>query len=255
MISARTIQISIIGAIMLLRFAIESAMAITVSGNEVLSVFDGSYSYIEAHDASVTNIMSGGDVSWFSGFDYSTVNTETGSNVNHLGLTNFASATVNGGDLSYLQLYGQGSANIYGDANISYLEVYDSSTANIYDGTLSWVILSNLSAVSLYNGDIGRIIIDDTSVANLYVSNYSYSYGTSSGILSGQWRDGSDFIMQLKRGPFLSPELQPPPILGTNVFVHTVPLPASIFLFSSGLASLFFFRTKLLRPSEVGQSD
>lgn len=238
MVFAKTILIPAIGIVMVLKCATGSAAAITIGGNDVLNVFDRSYSDIYAHDTSTANIMLGGNVLWYVGYDYSIVNVEAGSVASRLELTNYASATVTGGDINYLLLYGQSSANLYNNADVGYLWMHDSSAANIYDGTVSWVILSNSSSANLYNGDISWLVIDETSVADLYVSNYSYSVN---GILSGQWRDGTNFSMWLRKGPYLSPQQQPPPVLGNDFFVHTVPLPLPAFLFVSGLVSLLFY--------------
>lgn len=180
-----------------------------------LFLFFTSYTYAASVTGSGVLDVTGSDV-WIDSHDQSTVNVWPGSTI------------------SYLDSYNQSHANVYG-GDISWLRMHDSSTANIYDGTPHWIILTEFAKANVYKGGISWLILDGTSTADIYVSNYSYSVN---GILSGQWSDGTNFSFWLQNGP-LGSQISPA-VLGSNVFIHTVPVPTSLVLLMSGIFLLGF---------------
>lgn len=131
---------------------ISNAYGLAIYGTDMVDV-TGAESDVTAFDSSVVNIEQGSDVAYIYGLDNSTIN-------------------VNGGTISWLELYGSSQANISSSEPLAWLKLYENSTANIsFISDLSW------------------LIVGDDSVVNIFGTDFSYSNGH----LSGIWGNGLSF--------------------------------------------------------------
>ncbi|OZG74547.1 hypothetical protein BTA51_05995 [Hahella sp. CCB-MM4] len=138
----------------------------TIAGNHAeitnARIFDNAYfeaasgSKIEtvyANENSDIKVAAGSEIKAVLAGDNSTTTVQTGSNVTTISGYKQSTIDVFGGDISWLQLYGQSSANLF------------------YADDLSWLVLN------------------DDSQVNIYGKEFNYSDGH----LSGVWENGESF--------------------------------------------------------------
>ncbi|MEL0584240.1 MAG: hypothetical protein AAES65_05075 [Candidatus Thiodiazotropha sp. (ex. Lucinoma kazani)] len=145
-----------------------------------------------------------------------------------------AQSTVNFTDYSrtaWMNAYDQSTVNAMSSGEIGWLQMYDSSTANIYSGNYSWINLFGNSTANIY-GDFYTSIFQVGLDAQVNIFGQYLEY--RDGRVFGQAANGNYFNFDLV---IFDPtgNIQGYP---TNVTLNSVPLPAPLVLFVSGLIVL-----------------
>lgn len=147
-----------------------------------------------------------------------------------LNMTNYSRA-------AHINAYDQSTVNVYDAGDISFLNMHNASTANIYSGNFSWVFLYDDSQANIYGLNTSWFLLGLNSHATIYGQNLNYSNGHVSGMSLDGYYFGFD-VLNIDAGGMI---LQGAP---TNITLSAVPLPASLFLFISGLVFLFKYSHK-----------
>ena len=164
--------------------------------------------------------MSGGGV-WGGGLnalDQSTINISggyaSGASVGENAIINISdNANVHG-------INSYGTLNVYG-GTIGQLYSWEYSTVNIYDGAIGSLVPQDSSTLNLHGGLITYLIAGSTTNIfgyDLTKTNTGGTYGY--GQVTGFWRDGSSFIIEL-RGP--------------GTYINLIPEPTTLLLLCSGI--------------------
>jgi hypothetical protein len=138
----------------------------------------------------------------------------------------------NGVGASFIDAYEQSTINANEAGRISWLNMRDNSTANIYSGDYSWIRLFDNSTANLF-GDMTTswFLMEPDTQVNVFGSYLDYSNGRVTGMAT----DGGYYSIGLLavdiNGNFLE-------AFPTNVTLNSVPLPAPLVLFFSGLVVL-----------------
>ncbi|MCU7893024.1 MAG: hypothetical protein KZQ78_16040 [Candidatus Thiodiazotropha sp. (ex Ustalcina ferruginea)] len=134
---------------------------------------------------------------------------------------------------SFINAYQQSTVNAYNADFIARLNMYDDSTANIYSGYYSWIQLFNNSTANLYSGiDTSWFLMAPDTQVNVFGRHVDYFNGR----VTGMANDGSYYNIELRsidNNGYILEDTFP-----TNVTLNSVPLPAPLILFLSGLVIL-----------------
>lgn len=139
-------------------------------------------------------------------------------------------ATVNlidGADVVWLYLHQQSNLNFLA-GSASWIRMYDSAQVEISGGDLSWLLMFDSSTANIYKSDISWLVMGADTTAHIHGRNFSYANGN----LSGNWADGTPFSFWAVNG---TSEGTPLPAIGAspmpeNIVLHTVPVPATLYL-------------------------
>ena len=153
------------------------------------------YDQVTLHDSAVVT-MTGGSAYTVWSYDSSTFQMQSGNVTGWIGVSNSSSVTLSGGLLKDLELRDSGIATILG-GNIT--------------------------------GSLG--IFGTAAVAHIYGKNFGATPNGAGWLITGDWADNSPFTI-FYRAPLYAP---PPSSSGPYVFLHTIPEPATLFLFGFGM--------------------
>lgn len=159
-------------------------------------------------------------------------------------ITGNASHTINGSD-PFVKAYDQATVILTTGANVAFLDMYDQSHASLNGGVLSWLYLYDQSTADIHQAAISWLLMGESSTAHIYGSDFSYSGGH----LNGKWSDGSPFSFWALNingaGQIITPA---PASMPTNITLHSVPVPGTLYLFGAALLPLIGLHRK---PSHV----
>ena len=197
--------------------------------SRVFIVSGGHVGNLWAYNSSIANI-SGGYVSLLYAYDYSVVDISGGSVNNHLYAYDFSTVNLSGGsiDNNPLNAYDSSTVNFSGGSITFPLNACDSSTVNFSSGYVSQLYAHNSSTVNFSGGSVSNLEAYDTSTVNISGGNINASlsaydsstvifYGRGfrasgslvldgervlgTGILSGEWMDGTRWAMNITQNP------------------------------------------------------
>ncbi len=156
-------------------------------------------------------------------------------------ITGNNSYSINGND-SFVNAYNQATVNLTAGADVAFLYMHDQSHVNLYAGKLSWLHLYDQSTADIHEMDISWLLMGGDSIAHIYGSDFSYAGGH----LSGKWSDGSAFSFWAlnidSNGKIVIPA---PASMPTNISLHSVPTPGTLYLLGAALLPLMGFHRKL----------
>jgi hypothetical protein len=130
------------------------------------------------------------------------------------------------------------------------LTVSGTDTENVYSGdSIAWLYANDNSEVNItYVDDLSWLLVNDDSQVNIFGSNFNYSNGH----LSGVWANGLSFSFwaleetDLQNGSIGS-------IIPDNIRLRAVPIPATVWLFGSGLALLGWMKRRPKQHIKLGR--
>ena len=158
-------------------------------------------------------------------------------------ITGNALHSISGSD-AFVYAYNQATVALTTGADVAFLDMYDQSHASLYAGELSWLHLYDQSTADIHQIDISWLLMGGNSIAHIYGSDFSYGGGH----LSGKWSDGSPFSFWAlninSNGQITTPA---PASMPTNISLHSVPIPGTLYLFGAALLPLIGFHRKLSR--------
>jgi PEP-CTERM motif len=193
--------------------AVFAIVATAATATASAAIIDSTQPYLTTTGTTHTDIVDGGNVSFFNAYDTSSV-AMSGGQVSFLDAYGASSVAVSAGQLGFLTLHDSASATV-SDGDISWLQVYDNSTASVTGAhDLSWLVVST------------------TAHVDIYATNTSFS----SGLLSGTWLDGSLFEFWAVLGSPGSSTITD--VLPSNITVRSptsVPEPTTALLLALGL--------------------
>ncbi len=133
---------------------------------------------------------------------------------------------MTGGVIEYCNVYDTANFNLTG-GDILLVRTYDNSIAYINSNVSSGLRLHNNSKVYLNAlGASSNILMYDDAELHIYGYNLEYDEEIASlNKVTGQWRNGQDFRICLRNITTYNPE---------QVFLHEIPEPATILLFTLG---------------------
>lgn len=215
---------------------VSSVNAVTVTGTDTLDI-NNHEPWVDAHNQSTVNVLAGGDVAGLSLYDQAVAKISTGATVAWVyGYNQNIIDVMSGADVSYLYSYGRTSSSISAGSVVSWVYGYNQSTLDISGGDISWLKLYDNSVTTLTKAkDLSWLLVSDNSQVDIYGKEFSYSGGH----LSGVWGDGTPFSFWAE---YNSPAGVISTVLPVNITLHTVPLPAAVWLFASGAGLMFGFR-------------
>ncbi len=222
-------------AISLSLLTASSVNAATVTGTDTLDI-SNSEPWVYAYDQSTINVLSGGDVAGLYLYDQTSTNISTGAAVSRVyGYSQNVIDILSGADVGYVYSYGETYSNILAGSVVSWVFGYNQSTLDISGGDIGWLQLyDNSVATVTKTEDLSWLLVSDNSQVHIYGKEFSYSDGH----LNGVWGDGTPFSFLA----LYENDLYPSSILPANITLHTVPLPATIWLFVSGVGLMFGFK-------------
>ncbi|HEY4369097.1 MAG TPA: hypothetical protein VGN07_17820 [Steroidobacteraceae bacterium] len=152
---------------------------------------------------------------------------------------------LSGADISYLSSFNESSTTLYEGSEVSYLTTFDTSRTEVLGGALSYLGIFGNSTADIRKGEISALTLSQSSSIALY----GYDFSFSGSRLSGRWSDGTAFSFWLN-----SAETWPAiPILldalPSNLTLHPVPLPATVWLLICGLLLLVLVNRNVLTRS------
>jgi len=159
-----------------IRLTANDSSGVDISGGHVSDLYAYNYSVVD---------ISGGDVGVLDAFDSSTVDI-SGGYVGHLWALGSNAVNLSGGSVSDLDADGSSVVDISG-GSMDILDAGGSSTVNISGGYVSELKADGYSEVTFYGRDFrvgGGLTLDGDRVL-----------GT--GFLSGEWFDGTGWIMTI----------------------------------------------------------
>ncbi|MDO9219928.1 MAG: hypothetical protein Q7T90_02780 [Thiobacillus sp.] len=158
-------------------------------------------------------------------------------------ITGNASHSINGSD-AFVYAYDQATVVLTAGADVAFLHMHDQSHVNLYAGELSWLHLYDQSTADIHQTDISWLLLGGDSIANIYGSDFSYGGGH----LSGKWSDESPFSFWAlninSNGQIITPA---PASMPTNISLHSVPIPGTLYLLGAALLPLIGFHRKSSR--------
>jgi hypothetical protein len=228
-------------------------------GFSTVNISGGSFGNLYAWDSSTVNMSSGG--LWYSLLevsDSSTANISDGS----IGSGNaYGHSTINisGGYVDYcIRGYGSSTINMFGgyvntpapnDSSIMnmfggsayWFSAEGSSTSNIFGGSIDEFYAVGSPTVNISGGSIESLHARDTSTTNIFGQNFQYSSGLildgnrvfGTGILSGEWLDGTPWAIDIMEN--------------YSTATILVPEPATLLFF--GLGAVILRKRKQCRKS------
>jgi hypothetical protein len=132
---------------------------------------------------------------------------------------------MTGGDISYCNVYDTANLN-YGGGEISLVSTYNNSSAIANVDVSTGFCLYDESKVYLYElGSSSSIFIYDDSELHIYGYNLEYEETALPNWVTGQWENGQSFQIYLRNITSYDP---------TQVFLHEVPEPLTLFFLVSG---------------------
>jgi len=146
------------------------------------------------------------------------------------------------GSESYINAYDTSSVTTHIGSSISYLDGYDSSTFNIDGGDISWLELydNNITNISFVE-DLSWLLVSDDSLVNIYGTDFNYSGGH----LSGTWVNGISFsfwaLEELDLHSGNIGDILPDNII---LHIASVPEPSSLVILLAGLTALIYRKNK-----------
>lgn len=169
-------------------------LALTASRYAIADVIESTISHVSRAGTTFSSVIAPADIAFFN-------------------VRQNAAVQVNGGSVSWLELYDNSTASISG-GDISWLELYDNSSVRITGvEDLSWLILYS-----------------PTSVAEIVANNVQYIDGH----LSGIWENGKSFEFWAITDPLLPRN----PLMPSNILITSIPEPSTAILLIGGLAFL-----------------
>ncbi len=215
-----------------------SANAATVTGTDTLDI-SNSEPWVDAYNQSTVNVLSGGSVAALSLYDQASTKISSGATVSSVyGYSQNVIDVMSGANVSYLYSYGGTSSSISAGSVVSWVLGYNQSKLDVNGGDISWLELYNDSVARITKtDDLSWLLVSDNSQAHIYGKKFNYL----NGILTGVWGDGTAFKFWAEYEPNLSSGIISR-VLPANITLHTVPLPAAVWLFASGAGLMFGFR-------------
>ncbi len=131
--------------------------------------------------------------------------------------------------------------------NSGYVAIYNSvnsPTINVYGGTLRSLFQTDSSVANLYGGQILNIMSFESSIVNVYGYDMEYipleepiaseiGGGPVNGFLTGFWRDGTAFSIELSDWRLVDGPMDNP-ITYDHINLITIPEPGTVLLFGLG---------------------
>ncbi len=234
--------------------------AITISGNDSLTVSDSSYTLFDSFDNSTVSIITGGAVAFYRGYDQSYVSISGGGHVSHMNLYNDSTASVFNGDISHYHGHDSSNITLYDEANISHLNIRGNSNALIFGGEYSFINFFDSSTAIIHeliiNGGSflgagvsvngGALTFEEGASIDIYANGVSFV----DGMLYGVWANSLPFnFWVIGRTVDINNNVSfyLPDVLPGQINIHSVtvvPLPATVWLLGSVLLGFIGFSKK-----------
>jgi hypothetical protein len=180
-----------------------------------------------------TSNISGGTIDYLSSEQYSTTNISGGMASTVVSRDEHTTSNISGGTISNL-LAQAGITNIF-DGTIKNFIAENSGTANISGGSITDNLYAdNFSTVNISGGTInGYLYARDSGIANIFGQNFQYGTGLSlsgnrvigTGILSGEWLDGTPWAINIIKN-------------SSTATILVIPEPATLLLLGVGAVIL-----------------
>jgi hypothetical protein len=177
--------------------------------------------------------------------DFNSVNPlgtiQTGDSYDRVTLHDSAIVTMTGGTAYYVGASDSSTFYMQGGNISAWLFSGKTSTVTISGGSVKTLHVYNSSVTNISGGNVFDIWDTDTPIVNIYGKNFYSTFHLGEGwLITGNWNDAinSSFSIWYRADS----SVPPPGSLGSHIVLHTIPEPATLFLF--GLSAILL-REKL----------